>query len=121
MISYQYTTTQDFFFGVAFTAQRNSRTDPIRYITEPYRDFELSIELSNTLGSGNRITMDGTPISCSFGGPQFDFVGDKVQYFAANAKYKYCNGKLENKSDYSATVRVLVVRNFNAEEDYLIW
>lgn len=121
IITYQYTTTQNFLFGYATTAKRNSLNEPITYITELYRTFELSIELSNTLGGGGRVTMNGAPKISGSVDPEFCYFGDQLMHHPTDDDYMYCNGKIVNTSQSSATIRLIAARNFNEDEKWVLW
>lgn len=113
--TYQYTTTQDFLFGFATTD-----VDRQTHITEPYRDFELWIEISNNLGN-SRATLSQYPYEISIGGPGYTVPGGSTMCLTTDTNAKYCNGKLVNKSADSATVRLIVIRNFDYDDIPNLW
>ncbi len=119
IITYQYTTTQTFLFGFATTNENKTE-----YITEPSRDFEISLEGSNTLGSGNRVTLYNQVYYYSTGkDPKYFGPGFGIAYepFLLDTTYLYCNGKLVNTSSSSATVRLIVARNYDDNVMEELW
>ncbi len=116
MTTLQYTTTQSFIFGLATTD-----VDTETYITEPYRTFEVSIELSDTLGGGNRVPFNKNITKYSTDGPGYTSKGTSIMYNVDDDYRDYCNGKIVNKSSGSATVRIIVVRNFDINDVIDLW
>lgn len=97
-ISYQYEPKESFVFGFYCVDKNFVR------ITELNRVLELSLEMSNSIGGGNRYVwgpyryVTTSDVTGGFIGP------DDVSIY----DYKYYNGKLVNKSSLSTTVRIIV-------------
>lgn len=112
IISLQYTTTQNFFFGYS-TRDYDKKTT----ITNPNCSFDMCIELSNTLGGGNRVIyMDHISKNPLIGADSLT-AADSIYLGSDETYYNYCNGKIVNTSSVSATVRIVVVRDFNWDND----
>ena len=112
LISLQYSLTQSFLFGYATTDY-----DKKTFITEPYSSFEMCIELSNTVGGGNRVILNDYIYRDTLGGPGYGTVGASIYCGSDQTNYKYCNGKLVNKSSFATTVRIVVVRDYDWDND----
>lgn len=97
-ISYQYEPKESFVFGFYCFDENYNR------ITELNRVVELSLEMSNTIGGGNREPWGpytyilSADVNGRFLGP------DDVSIY----DYKYYNGKLVNKSSLPTTVRIIL-------------
>lgn len=106
LITLQYTTTQDFLFGFS-----PKDLDRQTFIVEPDRSFEMSIELSNTIGSGNRETYKNYIPEYWSGLSGKILQADYIICKTDDTNYAYCNGKLVNLKSESLTLRIIIIRN----------
>ena len=111
LITYQYEPLKSFLFGLATTD-----VDCQTRITEPYRDFELSVEASDKIGGNNRVSLGAHPVKYSTGGPGYDDPGMCIMVPEDGKYFRYYNGKVVNKSSLSATVRIFVVLSFTNDD-----
>lgn len=105
LITYQYEPTENFFFG--FTDNNNGVV-----ITDSRCTFDLSIELSNSIGAENKKVWETR---------QFESDGGGMIFSVTNDPRRYCNGKLTNTSSYNAEVRVIILLETTLEEIHSMW
>lgn len=106
-LSYQYEPTKNFLFGF------DTRDNNGNYITAPNCTFDLTLQISSTIGAdGKHVLQDKTIITGSAGNIG---KGDTVGYTATSDRV-YCNGILKNRSSVSTYVRIFVLMDYTNEE-----
>ena len=112
LISYQYEPTKNFLFGF------DTQDCDGNYITAPYCKFDVTIQISNTIGADNKT--DWATRSVITGSKDDIGKGISINFNAANSRI-YCNGKLTNGSLVSTNVRLIVLMNYDNDELFDIY